>query len=288
MRLLRCPFYFNGHTRASNRGMGNKVQALRFCFLYTDEIGPKVRITSNMRLPIFILSLLFCILSLTAQDVITKTDGSKIDAKVETVTETHINYRKVTNLNGPVYSIPISSVANIVYENGVEDIFNPLSSTSSSKSPASVQSDDIPSESLDLAKATPSTNISDSYLIAMANMKSSNELKARTLRKIGWFGGGGIALTGTIWALVLKSQGSEYATPVGISTVVGGTIICVGCNIGANLLMKRVEKNKAYTNVIFEQSIYQCKNLSLLAGVNVIGNSITHSRDFGLSFGVKF
>ena len=60
---------------------------------------------------------------LTAQDVVLKTNGDEIKAKVMEVGLTEIKYKRTTNLTGPTYTIPISDVFMITYENGDKDVF---------------------------------------------------------------------------------------------------------------------------------------------------------------------
>ena len=59
-----------------------------------------------------------------AQDIITKKDGTDIQAKVTEVGESQISYKKFSNLNGPVYTISISDVLMITYENGEREMYN--------------------------------------------------------------------------------------------------------------------------------------------------------------------
>ncbi|MCD4792541.1 MAG: hypothetical protein K8R54_04855 [Bacteroidales bacterium] len=59
-----------------------------------------------------------------AQDVITKTDGSDISAKVLEITITEVKYKKFENLSGPIFTLLKSDVLMIRYENGTKDIFN--------------------------------------------------------------------------------------------------------------------------------------------------------------------
>ncbi len=59
-----------------------------------------------------------------AQDLITKTDGTDISAKVLEVTTSVIKYKKFENQDGPIYNIKKSDVLMIRYENGTKDIFN--------------------------------------------------------------------------------------------------------------------------------------------------------------------
>ena len=61
---------------------------------------------------------------LYAQDIITKKDGTDIQAKVTEVGESQILYKKFSNLNGPLYTISISDIIMITYENGEREMYN--------------------------------------------------------------------------------------------------------------------------------------------------------------------
>ena len=63
-----------------------------------------------------------CVIS--AQDIITKKDGTDIQAKVTEVGESQVSYKKFSNLNGPVYTISISDILMITYENGEREMYN--------------------------------------------------------------------------------------------------------------------------------------------------------------------
>ncbi|MDR3327945.1 MAG: hypothetical protein LBT04_07500 [Prevotellaceae bacterium] len=65
-----------------------------------------------------------CVLTaLQAQDIILKSDGEEIQARVTEVGTSVIKYQKFSNLSGPVYSIVKSKVFMITYESGDKDIF---------------------------------------------------------------------------------------------------------------------------------------------------------------------
>jgi len=62
---------------------------------------------------------LFCFSFLAgAQDIIYKKDGSKEEAKIILVGEKEIQYKKFSNLAGPVYSLDKNDILLITYENG--------------------------------------------------------------------------------------------------------------------------------------------------------------------------
>ena len=61
--------------------------------------------------------------TLNAQDVILKTNGDEIQAKVKEIGVSEIKYKKFDNKSGPVYTILKSEVFMITYENGSKDWF---------------------------------------------------------------------------------------------------------------------------------------------------------------------
>lgn len=67
-----------------------------------------------------ILTSIFCF----SQDVITKSDGEEVKAKVLEVTQAEIKYKKFDNPNGPTFTILKKEVFMIRYENGSKDVFN--------------------------------------------------------------------------------------------------------------------------------------------------------------------
>ena len=73
-----------------------------------------------------LVALLACFLYgcvMSAQDIITKMDGTDIQAKVIAVDESQISYKKYSNLNGPIYTTRISDILMITYENGEREIY---------------------------------------------------------------------------------------------------------------------------------------------------------------------
>jgi hypothetical protein len=78
----------------------------------------------------FLLSLLVLMTNFSfSQDLITKKNGDDFKAKVIEVTTAEIKYKKVDNLNGPLFTILKADVLSIKYENGTKDIFSEVQST---------------------------------------------------------------------------------------------------------------------------------------------------------------
>ena len=73
---------------------------------------------------LILLSVLLCAsLSAWGQDLITKKDGSDIEAKILEVTPTEIKYKKFSNLEGPIFTLPVKDILIVRYENGENEIF---------------------------------------------------------------------------------------------------------------------------------------------------------------------
>lgn len=65
---------------------------------------------------------------LYAQDIIHTINGEDIKAKVLTVDEENIQYKKFSNPNGPTYTMSLIKILSIDYENGESDVFTPKQS----------------------------------------------------------------------------------------------------------------------------------------------------------------
>lgn len=58
-----------------------------------------------------------------AQDLITTKDGSDIQAVILEVTTSEVKYKKYSNLDGPIFTMPKSDILIVRYENGENDVF---------------------------------------------------------------------------------------------------------------------------------------------------------------------
>lgn len=59
-----------------------------------------------------------------AQDVIYKKDGSREDSKIVLIGTKDIQYKKFSNPDGPVYTLPKSDIVMITYQNGEYEMFS--------------------------------------------------------------------------------------------------------------------------------------------------------------------
>ncbi len=86
--------------------------------------GKKKKHIRYMKNIIAIVSLLLCGSTLFAQDIITKKDGTDIQAKVTEVSNSQIVFKKFSNLDGPSYKMDVADILMITYENGEREMFN--------------------------------------------------------------------------------------------------------------------------------------------------------------------
>jgi hypothetical protein len=81
----------------------------------------------NIFRKLLIISLLCTTGMATAQDVILKKDNTTVLSKVLEISSTEIKYKKWNNQDGPTYSIGLSDVLSITYENGEVENFSETS-----------------------------------------------------------------------------------------------------------------------------------------------------------------
>ncbi len=72
---------------------------------------------------IFFIGAIALFSKINAQDIITKTDGTSIQANVSEITENEVKYKKIDNPAGPNYVLSLSLIDNIKYRNGTIDSY---------------------------------------------------------------------------------------------------------------------------------------------------------------------
>jgi hypothetical protein len=93
-----------------------------------------MKIIYTFLLLLYVISPLFVF----SQDLILKKNGDEIKSKVVEILKTEIKYKKFENLSGPVYSIDITEVFMVRYENGSKDVFNQFESYNKTSNKESV------------------------------------------------------------------------------------------------------------------------------------------------------
>ena len=83
-----------------------------------------------------ILSLFFllcAVCSISAKDVIVKKNADVVEAKILEVSSDEIKYKKLSNPKGPTFTISISDVSTVIYENGEVESFTKKEPTKDEK-----------------------------------------------------------------------------------------------------------------------------------------------------------
>lgn len=247
----------------------------------------------KLRLLLLCFGVLIFALTATASDVIALIDGTSIEGRVEEVTSTVIKYRKASNLSGPIYTIEISTVRNIVYENGSVDTFN--SQPSALEVPLQAVAEQ--SQATELRDSVPQgdmTNgarfISDRELLQMSFGDNHYLKRAKTCRIIGWGGApvmfGLVYLAGYIWPKD-GFHGSDSNVQFACIGAGVAAVWALGWNLRANYLIRQYN-NELYSVNIISQDILNIGSNKLTAGVNVMGNRLTHDHTYGLSLALSF
>ena len=77
-----------------------------------------------MKRTILLLFAALCgVLTAAAQDLIVKTDASKIEAKVVEITPETVRYKRFSNPEGPTYVLPVAEIHYIQYANGEKEYY---------------------------------------------------------------------------------------------------------------------------------------------------------------------
>lgn len=72
-------------------------------------------------------------ISAAAQDIISTKDGRRIEAKIIQVDDSNISYKRYSNPNGPTFTIPISQIESVKYQNGESDVYSGRTATYTKK-----------------------------------------------------------------------------------------------------------------------------------------------------------
>lgn len=83
-----------------------------------------------MKTKILIL-LIFCVNTILAQDLMIFKNGDEKEVKILKISTSDITYKKWSNKSGPEYTIDLSDIFMIKYQNGDKDVFNNVKSSKS-------------------------------------------------------------------------------------------------------------------------------------------------------------
>lgn len=247
------------------------------------------------RIRLLLAAMLLSIVTATAQDLIVCTDGTSIAAKVEKITSADIEYKKSSNLNGPTYTIPVSSVKFINYENGTRETFQ-STTTKPAQSPSSSYTTRAQSGYNDSysTQQYSSSNTSDADLLRYYRQKTNQEgslTKYRNYKRTAWIGGSIILVASIATFLAINDNEAYEGADTQIYIGVCGSVAAVGWTTGWLIAANRQKRMyyETYSSApIFEHPVFIGKSTNLMAGVDVFNNTITRQPGIGLGLRLNF
>lgn len=232
-----------------------------------------------------LLVALFGFLSMGAQDLINKNDGSTLACQVVEITETTVKYRAIDNPTGPIYNIPITSIQKIVYQNGKIDIFDASLKDTAVEEAAPHQ----------VASQQPFSlqhvSMNDAHLLALDASQNNTSLRnhAKNFRIIGWTVGPALFVAGCV--SMYLSEGSPVDYPAffygGLGCMVLGVATCVTCNVIAHNKYKKADRIDLMS-ISVGHEVLKMGDKSLCFGVNYSKDNFAHISSFGPSLSVRF
>lgn len=111
-----------------------------------------------MKRIMLLLAATACTLAAAAQDLIVKTDATRIEARVTEIAPDAIRYKRFTNPDGPTYVLPVGEVDYIQYANGEREAFRkPQSAPAPATTPATSAAPPVTTVPPTPAAAAPTT-----------------------------------------------------------------------------------------------------------------------------------
>lgn len=131
----------------------------------------------------------------SALDVIVKTDGSSVEAKVLNISSTEVQFKKHSNLDGPTYTLPVNNIVSITYANGEVEYF--AGSTGAGvieTTPGAANNGYIPVTNANSIDGSFGTTVSD-----YARGNFSNAYDADAVNRASNAGGNGLLKISLLW-----------------------------------------------------------------------------------------
>jgi hypothetical protein len=255
---------------------------------------------------------MICVLvaqTMWASDYIYMLDGSEVEAKVTEVTPTTIKYKKMSNVNGPVYTVAKGAVFMIKYENGQKEVFLQQETATTAPAQAEPTAQNVLDETKNLVNAygtstMPGLVVYDNDKPVSVNGMALNEqdylalaqkncmpayqqyMSGVRLRKTGKIllcaGGGALALGTALFVtgVCVTTYGSnDYnKDAVGVSLITAGSVIGVAGSVSmlGSIPLYVIGKNKkrnsfnTYNKAIATQQA-QTASLQLNVHTNGLG-----------------
>ena len=215
-----------------------------------------------------------------AQDVIFRTDGSKIDAKVENINKNAVSYKIGKNLQ----VLSLSQVWRIVYADGTEVVFNKpsvLENTTESQ----------PSQTPETDSGIQSRQVNDAQLLWLETSNPYN--RASKYRRIGRIGGltlivGGLAAGIYVGSGTHSEDMGFYLAVISAPCVVVGSLWWWGFNSKANSIERQARMMEMRSMSLFEEEILHKGKCSLHGGLSLLNSEIVKTPSLGINLKYTF
>ena len=219
-----------------------------------------------MKQLLVLLLLLLCSMSVSAQDVIVKKDGSTVVCRVVEVTATEITYKKWSDLNGSNYVMDKSLASAINYESGKKDTFSQTESLYK------------PNNQNDGEQA-----MNDKALLRLDAAENNPYKKVKVMRVAGCVIGA-MATGVAIYALIDNGGDSDIVVA---SSLLGGAAVTSGLLVTANLY-KRHYQNKYRITTMYQYDIPFSNGSSLSLGADILNDLTLGTNTVGLGLRYNF
>lgn len=223
---------------------------------------------------IFLLMLFLCSMSVWAQDVIVKKDGSTVVCRILEVTKTEVIYKKWSDLQGSNYIVNQKDLTAIHHENGAKTTFD--------AAPA------VPAEAAPPANAQPMT---DAELLKMAGFDTNKMARrAKRLKKAGWIAGG-VMLAASIPMIALSFTDIDDGTATAYATF-GAIALTGGIATGAACLVRAKKINRTLYAVssasLYQQEFRLNNGTTLTPSFDLLKDNTRRNTTFGIGLTYNF
>lgn len=225
--------------------------------------------------------ILLCAVSVSAQDVIVKKDGSTIVCRVVELTDSEITYKKWNDQNGSNYVMNRADVSAINYQDGKK--VN-LSEATNLYQPHN-QNDGV-------------QRYNDKALLQFDHNYDPNNpyKKVKKLKTIGCIGGAALVAGGGVlmtFAIIQDSSKGPSSIPYELGLVVGSVTMGLGVAFTTTFLLlaskekKKIDSMISY-NPIFQHEFQLSNGSALTAGIDLINNHQVGEKTLGLGLRYNF
>ena len=211
-----------------------------------------------------------CSMSISAQDVIVKKDGSTIVCRVIELTSSEITYKKWSDLNGSNYVMNRADASAINYENGKKvNLSEPTNLYTPNNQNDGVQ------------------QYNDRALLVLDATASNLPKKMKTWRNIGIVGGAALVGIGGIVMLTAPSDVGYEGQMIAGGVIMGfGVAGATACLLKAHRYKKQIDMLQVSS--LYQQSLKLNNGYLLSAGIDMLSDRTSDTNTLGIGLRYNF